>query len=229
MKKSEQIKNMSPIGKTIGKGFLLIMLAAFTFSLYTAYQVGSKNIIKEMSGLYSHNSSQQDSPAFNKDSLIPVLKKIQRRILVAALFFLLVIAFIWIVFIKNIGEPLKKMANAAKKIAKGRLSITLPDYTASEMGEIGEIINDFSINFQELLLHVWKYSTASGDLIENIHEKIRCGCSDSSTADIEEDIEHLRQNMENMQEMIRAFDYYDISFTDGKIMAKVPPGGQKDA
>ncbi len=229
MKKSEKIKNMSSIGKIIGKGFLFIMLAAFALSLYTAYQVGSKNIIKEMSGVYGHNLSEEDSLTFSKDLLIPVLKKIQRRIIVAALFFLLVIAFVWMLFVKNIGDPLKKMANTAKKMAKGKLNITLSAHTALEMGEIGDVINDFSINFQELLLHIWKHSKASGDLIENIHEKICSGCSDSLIGDIEKDMDHLKQNMENMQEMIRAFDYYDISFTDGKIMAKVPPGAQKDA
>jgi methyl-accepting chemotaxis protein len=137
----------------------------------------------------------------------------------AAMFFafasLLAIPFL---FIRNIVEPLEEVLSAARKITEGYLKETVPIRNKDEIGKIGEQINALSVNLQEILLHVWNHSRDSADILKRISDNNR-----GIPSDMAQDIAAVRHSMEEMQSMVKTFEYYDIRMDEDRLMSEEDP------
>lgn len=119
-------------------------------------------------------------------------------------------------FIRNIVKPLEEVLNAARRITEGYLKETVPIRNKDEIGKIGEQINALSVNLQEILLHVWNHSRDSADILK----RISCG---DLPSDMARDIAAVRQSMEEMQSMVKTFEYYDIRMDEDRLIAGEDP------
>jgi len=135
----------------------------------------------------------------------------------AAMFFavvsLLAIPFL---FIRNIVAPLEELLSVSRKITEGYLKETVPIRNKDEIGKIGEQINALSVNLQEILLHVWNHSRDSADILKRISYG-------GIPSDMASDIAAVRQSMEDMQSMVKTFEYYDIRMDEDRLMAEEDP------
>ncbi len=137
-------------------------------------------------------------------------------VMVAAMSLLVVIPFL---FIRNIVEPLEYMLMAVRKITEGKLDTTVLIRNSDEIGKIGEQINALSVNIQEILLHVWNHSRDAAVFLERIEQYVRSEGS-CTPSDTERDIALIRNSMEEMQNMVKTFEYYDIRMDDDRLTAR---------
>ncbi|MDM8536125.1 hypothetical protein QUF70_05165 [Desulfobacterales bacterium HSG17] len=150
--------------------------------------------------------------------------KIQNHIIVAIIVFLACISVILIVFMRNIIIPIEKISRAwgvaANELSHGHLDVTLPVLPGDDVKKIGESLNDFTVNVQEVLLHIQTHSNFIIETIEQIKQKLLEQNEAAITPEIERDYILIRQHIHDIQEMIQAFDYYDICLENGKVMAE---------
>ena len=136
----------------------------------------------------------------------------------AAMSLLMAIPFL---FIRNIVEPLEHVLMAVRKITEGNLDTTVPIRNSDEIGKIGEQINALSVNIQEILLHVWNHSRDAAVFLERIEQYIR-SAGGNPPSDTEQDIALIRNSMEEMQNMVKTFEYYDIRMDDDRLVGAIP-------
>lgn len=142
-------------------------------------------------------------------------ESLQYRVIAAMFFAFVSLMVIPFLFIRNIVVPLEEVLNAARKITEGYLKETVPIRNKDEIGKIGEQINALSVNLQEILLHVWNHSRDSDDILERISHKI--------PSDMAQDIAAVRHSMEEMQSMVKTFEYYDIRMDEDRLMSEEDP------
>ncbi|MCK5228975.1 MAG: HAMP domain-containing protein [Desulfobulbaceae bacterium] len=121
--------------------------------------------------------------------------------------------------IHNIATPLDAMAKAVERMADGHLDQMVQAPTGDEISKLSESINDLAINLQEILLHVWSHTEHSMTLINNITESIHSQSENRVSPEVREELEALRKGMEDMQTMVKAFEFYHIEIDKGKIVA----------
>ncbi|MDM8515901.1 HAMP domain-containing protein [Desulfobacterales bacterium HSG16] len=150
-------------------------------------------------------------------------------------------------FIRNVVDPLDKMAIITREMAEGRLDQLLPIKTRGDIGHIGSLINELAMNLQEILLYAWNnttYTLRILDKIEQCHnpENSKDNRNDSCANEIrdekirdekmqdgvEENIGMIREHLEDMRSMIRAFDYYDVRIEDDKVLGENVPGQKEN-
>ncbi|QTA78297.1 HAMP domain-containing protein [Desulfonema limicola] len=148
--------------------------------------------------------------------------KLQNYI-IAAIVFSASITAILILFMRNIITPMEQISRAlgeaAKKLSQGHLDLALPVFPGNDVNKIGEYLNDFTVNVQEVLLHVQTHSNFIIKTIEQIKQKLGEQNNAVITPQIERDFTLARQHIQNIQEMIQAFEYYDICLENGKVMS----------
>jgi methyl-accepting chemotaxis protein len=65
---------------------------------------------------------------------------------------LLAIGLVMLLFTKRIMFPLSRIIDGTRAMSYGDFSVTLPDQTRDELGELSRRINDLTANHQELIL-----------------------------------------------------------------------------
>ena len=191
-------RKISNFRRTVLTYFILIIVAAMVFCSYYLYVTAIYQV------------------------------KIQNYIILAAIVFVACIIVILIVFMRNIIIPMEQVSHAlsvaAEELSQGNLDITLPALSGSGIKKIRESLNDFTVNVQEVLLHIQSHSSFIIKTIEQVKQKLLEQNKAVITPEIEKDFILIRQHIQNIQEMVQAFDYFDICLEDGKVMAEKTPG-----
>lgn len=78
------------------------------------------------------------------------LESLRTKIVIMFGVLCLVVAIVLMMFIRNITNPLQKMANAAEKINQGDLSQVIAVESNDEIGQVGTTINGLTSNLQEV-------------------------------------------------------------------------------
>ncbi len=198
--------------------FALIIFVTFSVGIQLIVEVGSdrmhKQISKSISGHLKENADIQSVELNIKQ----VLKRFQMRMVLIMIIVLICVIATMFVFIRNIVEPLDIMVKVTKKIAKGHLDQTIPIQNQDEIGQIGELINDLSANLQEILLHVWNHTGKDIELLNNISKELQFK-KETICPDVNKNIAIVAQDIEDMQNMVKAFDFYNIKLDSGKVVA----------
>ncbi|QTA92619.1 HAMP domain-containing protein [Desulfonema magnum] len=206
--------------------FLLFIFVLLSVSGYIIFELGNDHLYQEISISITSQLSEHEQHNFDMSGVILILTRLRNHMIFVMAVVLLFVIFTMFFFIRNIMKPLDDMAKAAKKMADGRLDEIIPVRTHDEIGKIGERINDLAMNLQEILLHIWSHTTCSKAILDQIDEIIRSqksrpteDCSSGIPLQLQEDVQSVRENIEDMQDMVQSFDaFYDIRLKDGKIV-----------
>lgn len=155
--------------------------------------------------------------------------KIQSHIIGATIIFIICVSIVLILFIRNIIAPVEQIALTAEQLSKGKLDVTMPDFCGNDVNNIGETLNDFAVDVQEVLLHIQSHSNLITETIGQIRQKMLKQNEDAVTPEIERDFMLVRQHIADIQDMIQAFDYFDVCLENGKLMSEKPPGTRTDS
>jgi methyl-accepting chemotaxis protein len=86
------------------------------------------------------------------DDAFQPIRTLRNKAIVMIFVIMCVVMIVLTMFIKNITEPLQHMIDMSKAIARGDLSQTITIATSNELAELGNVINDLTINMQEMIL-----------------------------------------------------------------------------
>ncbi len=199
--------------------FFLIIFVTFSIGVQFIFEIGSprlhmkitKNISHELKIGYDEKNVAQKVAQVHRD-----LQK--RMVLIMFLVFLCTIATMFL-FVRNIVDPLDDIGEAARRMADGHLDETVPVRTLDEIGKIGELINDLAVNLQEVLLHVWNHTKQDSILLQHITEVVDSGDGTGLPEGVKEKIHIVKQDVEEMKNMVKTFDFYNIRFEQGEVVA----------
>ncbi len=204
--------------------FSLLVLLTFSVGMAFIFRVDKGHLHVRISEVIASQFPDHEKNLFDTREVIQILEKIQHHMMLVMFIVFLCVTAVMFVFIRNIVRPLDKMSVAAKRMADGHLDETVPTQAPYEICVVGELINDLAANLQEILLHVWNHAQHTMVLLDQISKKTRSQ-SDTSLmpTEIVADFECVRQDIEKMQAMVEAFEFYNIKLEKGKVVASENP------
>jgi len=212
--------NISNLRKRLLIYFALVVFVTFSVGAQLLYEIGSRRLNNQITASIVQQLSEHEKNRFDINKVRNVLKRLQyRMILIMGIVMICVIATM-IVFTRNIIEPLDLIGKAAKKIADGHLNETVPVRNQDEIGNIGELINDLAANLQEILLHVWNHTDDDIVLLDHICEEVNSSKDNGLSKKVKQELAFVRQDITDMQDMVKAFDYYNIRLDNGKVIGR---------
>jgi hypothetical protein len=208
------------ISKKIFIHFSLVFLVIFFVGIGLIHEVGRDSLQKEIAESIVRQFPADDNEFPDMSEVTNILERVQYRVILGiSVLFLCVIASMY-VFMRYFVRPLDNMGKTVHQMTKGHLDEMVSVCANNEINKIGELINDLAINLQEILLHVWSHTGQDIVLLDRIVEV--CGTKSGGNGILEEikdDLRIVRQDIEDMQNMVKAFDYYNIRFEKEKIIA----------
>ena len=226
--KNKSAKNHTP---DFCKKYLIYFISAIFIIILMGveliYEVRSDGLYKQIAeSIFSQFPDQVDNPDMSE--IRNIIKSLHDRVIMVVSILFLCFAVSAILFYRNFVKPVDKMARGVRRMAGGHLNELIQISSDNEIGKIGELINDLAINMQEILLHVWNHTGQDIVLLDRIVKV----CSSKSGGngipeEIKDDLRIVRQDIENMRNMVKAFDYYNVRFEKEKIIAGVKHNPEK--
>ena len=219
------------LGNKLWFYFSLVIIVTLPLIASLIYEVGSERlraqIVESITGPVNTTplSSTVAAPRTSESGGVGrILKRLQNRmILVMSAVFLAVIGAI-VLFMRRVIKPLDEIGRAAFKMAHGRLDEPVPVKDRNEIGKIGELINDLAIDLQEILLHVWNHTRQDIVLMERIATNMSSQPDGNGMPmDIKEDFYSVKQDIEDMRDMVKAFNYYEVRLDEEKVLVNEHP------
>ena len=230
--KKEDVKYAAPhLAKKIWFYFFLIILVTLPLTASLIYEVGSERlhaqIVESISGPV--NATSLPSPVsgartHENGEIGKILKHLQIRMLLVMSGVFLTFFVAIFVFMRRIIKPLDEIGRATFKMAHGRLDEPVPVREHNEIGKIGEFINDLAIDLQEILLHVWNHTRQDIVLMERIAPIMSSQpLGNGLPAKFREDFYLVKQDIEDMRDMVKAFNYYHVRLDEEKVLVNETP------
>jgi hypothetical protein len=122
------------------------------------------------------------------------------------------------------SAPLTELERISRQMAACQLQELVPEQNIKcrLTGRIGANINELSLNFQEVLLLVWNLSHQDLEALERIARHVE-GEVSTDRQPVKKDLEFIRKDLEEMQEIVRQFEFFNVVMQDGKLLAKPEP------
>jgi methyl-accepting chemotaxis protein len=92
------------------------------------------------------------------DHAFTILDNLSRKFVIMIFILIIVSAVVLFLFVWQIASPLQYMINQAGKMADGDLSIRINITSKDEMAVLGKLINELSINLQEVIAQLERMS-----------------------------------------------------------------------
>ncbi|MCP4694525.1 MAG: methyl-accepting chemotaxis protein [Desulfobacterales bacterium] len=209
--------------------FMLVVFVSFSVGLQLIYEVGSDDLLERITESVRGRLPENVRDDADISGIADILGQLQKRMMLVMAIVLICIVATLFVFIKNIVTPLDEIRRVAKKMADGYLDEMVPVTTKDEIGKIADLINDLAINLQEVLIHLWRHTGQDIELLDQVVETIRSDRGDALSPDIGKNIDLVRQDIEDMQDMVKDFKFYDIHLDEGggKVMEGPEPEGKE--
>ncbi len=188
----------------------LLAVVAIAFSIKFVVDVNRE--MTKSAGIHEMLSPEESSVAYREYRT--VLHTCRNRMLLLLGITILCVGAITYLFVKSVLIPLRTVAQAANKISRGNLNVTVPTNPSGEIGQLGEIINDLSVNFQEVLLLTGTAVGNSFSAIEKIETLLKSdNCA--TTEELLQQVRLLRKDMEMLSSVVKDFEFYQARF-DGR-------------
>jgi HAMP domain-containing protein len=122
-------------------------------------------------------------------------------------------------FLSRVIFPLNSIMKAANEMANGNLSVTAPARHGDEVGELGHLINNVAINFQEILLLTGTAVGNSHAAVENIQRALEQD-GNLDRKDLKEQVTALKKDLEMLGEVVKDFQFYQTRFDGQKVVSQ---------
>jgi methyl-accepting chemotaxis protein len=170
--------------------FLLIAMAAIMIGIEFYFEMDRADLTKQICSL-------EAAPGEALDHL-------RNKIVIMFGVLTLVVAIVLMMFIKNITQPLQKMAVVAKRINEGDLSQMVEVEHKDEIGQVGETINDLTSNLQE----VAAFTSATGaeilEKLDALSERL-----EKEGKPVPGEITEVRENLASLHGFVESFKLFN--------------------
>ncbi len=119
-----------------------------------------------------------------------------------------------LLFRAQVLKPLAAAQKAARLMTDGHLDRLSRICRNDEIGRLTETVNDLAVNMQEVLLFVWNHSQESRRLLERAAERAE------AESELAEDIEKMREENENLKDIVTSFSYFEIRLEHERMLAE---------
>lgn len=200
--------------------FLMISFISLVVGLEMIWEVGEPKQIERISNAMVEQFPGIEINAYQSEKIFEPIKVLQLRMLGLLLIVGACIAVTLGVFIKKIANPLDEMIIAAKQVRDGNLSVTVPVVSKDEIGQLGDIFNDLSVNLQEVLLFVAAVDSDLTDIINEIHKNRPVESEENKK--LNEQIDLMSTKLDEIKDMVQSFNYYNVTFDGEHVMGNEP-------
>lgn len=155
-------KNMSRLKKKLLLYFILISVVSISVSAEIILELGSpafKNsfingIEAELIRLLPQEEAERIHENLDRSNIFLPIADLQIRVILMLLVVSFSIIGAFFLFTKDIVAPMEGMVTATKRIADGDLSASVPVQSEDEIGQVAMLINEMSVNLQDLILQL---------------------------------------------------------------------------
>ncbi len=166
--------------------FLLISFAAIMIGMEFYVEMGSPDIRQI---LCNPGSMGEDG-----------LSQLRNKIIIMLGMITVVVAIVWMMFIKNITMPLRKIVNVAEKITQGDLRQVIEIETGDEIGQVGNTINALTSNLQEMAAYTSVSCNEALKQLDSINKILESGKTPER-----DEIEVIREKLNSIIEFSDSF------------------------
>ena len=126
----------------------------------------------DLKGELVENFKELNRGEITEAAAIAPLVHLRNKVMLLLAIQVLVTGVVFILFVKKINIPLKRMFTVSSKIAGGDMKEPMPVYMTDEIGRMGEFINDLVSDFGEIVAHVRLFANSGMEAVEDIEEAI---------------------------------------------------------
>lgn len=131
---------------------------------------------------------------------------------------------------KKLSGSLTDLESHTRKLADGNLQeLVSPETTSCKLaGRIGENVNELALNLQEVLLLVWNLSRQDLEALARAETLTEAVPNHAQRCSLGEELAFMRQDLEEMRNIVRQFEFYNVILQEEKLLAKPEPATSQD-
>lgn len=130
----------------------------------------------------------------------------------------------------GLAKPLTDLAQCTRQMADGNLQALVSQETLAGRlsGRIGENVNELALNLQEVLLLVWNLSRQDLEVLERAVNLAEAVEDSDKRRRLASELAFIRHDLEEMQNIVRQFEFYNVVLQEEKLLAKPEPATSQD-
>lgn len=184
--------------------FLLVALANVFVALELLWEIRSEDYRSQVIDVIQQIESQE-KPV---EEIFVVLDAIAEKFIIMVGILILVSAVVLFLFVIQIASPIQFMINQAKKIATGDLSVTVDIKSEDEVADLGNLINDLTVNLQEIIMQMRLMYNTLEEVFVCINAKLTI--LPEMKKFFEEEVQSLSDNVENIAMIQNSFTLFQV-------------------
>ena len=184
---------------------IYIMIIVFTM-LILAVEFFVEINSDALKGELVENFKLLNKGEITETAAIAPLIHVRNKVMLLLSIQVLVTGVVFMLFVKKINIPLKRMFTVSSKIASGDMKEPMPVYMKDEIGRMGEFINDLISDFGEVVAHVRLFTNSTIESIEDIESSIYNQDNESTKIKIE----ILKGDLLQLNDMMKDFKLFTV-------------------
>jgi len=131
--------------------------------------------------------------------------------------------------LRKFSMPLNNLERISRQMADCQLQelVSEPHTRCRLTGRIAANINELALNLQEVLLLVWNLSHQDLEALDRIAARLDRE-PNGNRQPITNDLEFIRKDLEEMQEIVRQFEFFNVMLRNEKLLAKPEPASMQE-
>ncbi len=167
--RQEKEKGKTSLRKRMIFYFLLIAIANVFVAGEFVWEIKSDSyraeVVQEINKI-----KQNEKPV---EHAYVILDRLARKFVIMILILIIVSAVVLFLFVIQIASPIQYMINMADKMSDGDLSLRIEIRSQDEIAVLGKLINDLSINIQELVAQLERMAYEFEEAVEMHDENLK--------------------------------------------------------
>jgi len=212
--------NNSGLHKKILVFFTLLIVLASILSIATIYHHSRGEA--ELDNIVAMTAKNATTPAtLGGEAEARINMGIENGLIIITVVMVCALVLFMFFFINKISRPLNELEKTTSDMADGRLDRLVKDTenAGCSIGMIGENVNALAMNLQEVLLLVWNLSEHNLTILDQTIENLENN-DELPREQIGSRLGEIKAELEQMQEITRQFEYFDVTLHDKKALAK---------
>ncbi|MBN1572395.1 MAG: hypothetical protein JW984_04280 [Deltaproteobacteria bacterium] len=161
-------KGASSISRRMTIYILIIVFTMLILGVEFFVEINSGDLKGEL----VENFQRLNRGEITETAAVAPLVHVRNKVMLLLAIQVLVTGVVFMLFVKKINIPLKRMFTVSSKIAAGDMKEPMPVYMTDEIGRMSEFINDLVSDFGEVVAHVRLFANCGVESIEDIEEAI---------------------------------------------------------
>lgn len=154
------------------------------------------------------------------NAVYAIIDRISQKFVVMILILIIVSAVVLFLFVWQIASPIQYMINQAEKMADGDLSIRIDIKSEDEIALLGNLINELSINLQEVIAQMERMVHELLESIDKFNTDLEQRPLVLST--VKNNLKVLTLHVKNLELLKDTFVLYTIESIKSTVESKTP-------